>query len=134
MTPFSRGLNPFHGSFRKRGSQDSQPLPHHPGLQPLGRFLEHGRIFRFENAGDPLFFIGSADWMRRNLDKRMETITPVFDAGVKQELEEILKIYEADNCTAWDLYEDGHYERREPDVDEDKRCAQETFIRLSAEL
>ena len=112
-----------------------------PNLSPtirvystLGRFLEHGRIFRFENAGDPLFFIGSADWMRRNLDKRMETITPVFDAGVKQELEEILKIYEADNCTAWDLYEDGHYERREPDVDEDKRCAQETFIRLAAEL
>ena len=100
----------------------------------LGRFLEHGRIFRFENAGDPLFFIGSADWMRRNLDKRMETITPVFDEGVKQELEEILNIYEADNCTAWDLYEDRHYERREPDVDEDKRCAQETFIRLAAEL
>ncbi len=115
--------------------------PRIPNLSPtirvystLGRFLEHGRIFRFENAGDPLFFIGSADWMRRNLDKRMETITPVFDEGVKQELEEILKIYEADNCTAWDLYEDGHYERREPDVDEDKRCAQETFIRLAAEL
>ena len=50
----------------------------------------------------------------------MGTITPVFDAGVKQELEEILKNYEADNCTAWDLYEDGHYERREPDVDEEK--------------
>ena len=72
--------------------------------------------------------------MRRNLDKRMETITPVFDAGVKQELEEILKIYEADNYTAWDLYEDGHYERMAPDVDEDNRCAQETFIRLAAEL
>ena len=43
-------------------------------------------------------------------------------------MEEILKIYEADNCTAWDLYGDGHYERREPDIDEDKRCAQETFI------
>ena len=82
----------------------------------------------------PFFFIGSADWMRWNLDKRMETITPVFDAGDKQELEEILNIYEADNCTAWDLYEDGYYERSEPDVDEDKRCAQETFIRLSAEL
>ena len=60
--------------------------PRIPNLSPtirvystLGRFLEHGRIFRFENAGDPLFFIGSADWMRRNLDKRMETITPVFD-------------------------------------------------------
>ena len=49
--------------------------------------------------------------MRRNLDKRMGTITPVFDEVVKQELEEILNIYEADNCTAWDLYEDGHYER-----------------------
>ena len=100
----------------------------------LGRFLEHGRIYRFENGGDPLFFIGSADWMRRNLDKRMETITPVLDADVKQELEEILSIYEADNCTAWDLFEDGHYERREPDIDEAKYCAQETFIRLASEL
>ena len=73
--------------------------PRIPNLSPtirvystLGRFLEHGRIFRFENAGDPLFFIGSADWMRRNLDKRMETITPFFDEVVKQELEEILNI------------------------------------------
>ena len=64
----------------------------------------------------------------------METITPVFDAGVKKELEEILNIYVADNCTAWDLYEDGYYERREHDIDEDKLCAQETFIRLAAEL
>ena len=72
--------------------------------------------------------------MKRNFDKRMETITLILNTGVKQELEEILNIYEADNCTEWDLYEDGHYERREPDIDEDKRCAQETFIRLAAEL
>ena len=93
MTPFSRGLNPFHGSFKKRDPRIPNLSPTIRVYSTLGRFLKHGRIFRFENAGDPLFFIGSADWMRRNLDKKMETITPVFDEGVKKELEEILKIY-----------------------------------------
>ena len=48
----------------------------------LGRFLEHGRIYRFENGGNPEFFLGSADWMRRNLDRRVETIAPVLDIKV----------------------------------------------------
>jgi polyphosphate kinase len=50
----------------------------------LGRFLEHGRIYRFENDGDPEFLIGSADWMRRNLDRRMETIMPVSDPKLRR--------------------------------------------------
>ena len=60
----------------------------------LGRFLEHGRIYRFENKGDSEFFIGSADWMQRNLNRRMETIAPVADPVLKQELEQILQVYE----------------------------------------
>ena len=64
----------------------------------------------------------------------METIARFLMRESNRNWKKILNIYEADNCTAWDLYEDGHYERREPDIDEEKRCAQETFIRLAAEL
>ena len=98
----------------------------------LGRFLEHGRIYRFENGGNPEFFIGSADWMRRNLDRRMETIMPVSDPAIKQELEEILTVYEQDNITAWDMQPDNTYVRRSPAPGEEPRPSQETFIRLAA--
>ena len=90
-----------------------------PGLSPtirvystLGRFLEHGRIYRFENGGQPAYFIGSADWMRRNLSDRMESIMPVSDPAICAELEHILSVYEQDNCTAWDMQPDGEYVRR----------------------
>ena len=95
----------------------------------LGRFLEHARIFRFENAGEPEFFTGSADWMRRNLDRRMETIMPVMDPQLKMELEEILKVYENDNCSAWDMMSDGSYKRRYPRKGEERRAAQDVFIK-----
>lgn len=95
----------------------------------LGRFLEHGRIYRFENAGDPDFFIGSADWMRRNLDRRMETIMPVSDPIIKQQLEDILIVYEQDNTTAWGMQPDSTYVRRSPAPGEEPRPSQETFIR-----
>jgi polyphosphate kinase len=100
----------------------------------LGRFLEHSRIYRFENSGEPEFFIGSADWMRRNLDSRMETITPVTDPNLKQELENILQIYEDDNCSAWDMRPNGNYKRRRPKKGEPRRAAQEEFIELTAAL
>jgi len=96
----------------------------------LGRFLEHSRIYRFENGGDPEFFIGSADWMRRNLDRRVETIMPVTDPTLKQELEQTLEIYENDNCSAWDMRPDGRYIRRRPRKSEKRRAAQEVFIEL----
>jgi polyphosphate kinase len=99
----------------------------------LGRFLEHGRIYRFENAGDPEYFIGSADWMRRNVEKRMETIVPVMDPSLCEELERILSVYENDNCTAWDMQPDGTYRRRRHADDEECRAAQETFIRSAAD-
>jgi polyphosphate kinase len=96
----------------------------------LGRFLEHSRIYRFENGGDPEFFIGSADWMQRNLNRRMETIMPVSDAILKQELEQTLQIYENDNCSAWDMQPDGKYVMRRPHKGEECRAAQQVFIEL----
>jgi len=72
-----------------------------PGLSPtirvfsiLGRFLEHSRIYRFENGGAPEFFIGSADLMTRNLSRRMEVVTPVRDPVIQDELDTILRTYE----------------------------------------
>ena len=109
-----------------------------PGLSPtikvfstLGRFLEHSRIYRFENGGTPEFFIGSADWMTRNLSRRMEAVAPIGDPVVKAELETILRTYEEDNCSVWDMQPDGEYLLRHPAADESRRCAQELFIERS---
>ena len=77
-----------------------------------------------------VFFIGSADWMRRNLDRRMETIMPVTDPELKQELEQTLQVYENDNCSAWDMQPDGKYVQRRPRQGEERRTAQEVFIDL----
>jgi polyphosphate kinase len=98
----------------------------------IGRFLEHARIYRFENEGDPEFFVGSADWMRRNLDRRMETIMPVTDPKLKQELEQTLQVYENDNCSAWDMQPDGKYVQRRPRQGEERRAAQEVFIKITS--
>jgi polyphosphate kinase len=106
-----------------------------PGLSPtirvfsiLGRFLEHSRIYRFENGGAPEFFIGSADWMTRNLSRRMEVVAPVCDPVIKNELDSILGIYDEDNCSAWDMQPDGEYLRRRPAAGQTRRGAQQEFI------
>ncbi len=96
----------------------------------VGRFLEHSRIYRFANAGDPQFYIGSADWMRRNLDGRVETVVPVLDPRLAHELDGILEVYRRDNSSAWDCGPDGVYVRRSPAPGEPGRAAQETFIRM----
>lgn len=97
----------------------------------LGRFLEHSRIYRFENNGNPLFFIGSADWMRRNLNKRMESIMPVFDKVIKAELENTLSIYESDNTNSWQMKPDGTYLRRKAEKGEPQVIAQDVFASLT---
>lgn len=76
----------------------------------LGRFLEHARIFRFDNAGTPEYFIGSADWRPRNLSRRVEVITPVRDPEHRARLDEIMVENLADP-TAWQLQPDGSYVR-----------------------
>lgn len=80
----------------------------------VGRFLEHSRIFWFRNAGAAEVYIGSADWMARNLDRRVECVTPVDDPRLRQRLEALLSIYLADNRRAWTLEPDGRYRQRQP--------------------
>jgi polyphosphate kinase len=82
----------------------------------IGRFLEHSRIFYFRNAAerdvDGLFFIGSADWMHRNLETRVEAITPIEVPALRQDLWEILQIQMCDRRSAWDMQADGTYVQR----------------------
>lgn len=94
----------------------------------LGRFLEHSRIYRFENGGDPIILIGSADWMKRNLDRRMESIMPVLDSEIKKELENILSVYESDNTNSWEMLPDSSYKRRTPDKGSEPITAQQEFV------
>ncbi len=83
----------------------------------VGRFLEHSRIFSFERADDPHVYIGSADLMPRNLDTRVELLTPIEDPELRAELADTLDRCFADNTNAWDLHEDGSWQRRRPDGD-----------------
>ena len=97
----------------------------------VGRFLEHSRIYSFLNGGKPEYYLGSADWMRRNLDSRVETIMPVSDDKVKQELAAILDVYDNDNSSAWDCMPNGNYVLRRPSKGEARRSTQEEFITLA---
>ncbi|ANM29955.1 hypothetical protein ABI59_10800 [Acidobacteria bacterium Mor1] len=99
----------------------------------VGRFLEHSRVYRFENGGSPEHFIGSADWMKRNLSNRVETVVPILDSRLQGELDQILATYRADNCSAWDLGADGGYVRRTPADGEPRRAAQEVFAERASE-
>ena len=94
----------------------------------IGRFLEHSRIFWFANGGEAEVFIGSADWMPRNLDRRVEAIAPIDEPELKERLENLLSIYLNDNHGAWDMQSDGSFVQRMPD--QEKRCAQHQLIKL----
>jgi polyphosphate kinase len=78
----------------------------------IGRFLEHSRVFYFNNNGDSDIYIGSADWMTRNLDRRVEAVTPVADPELSKDLQEILGVMLADQRYGWDLQSDGSYIQR----------------------
>jgi polyphosphate kinase len=78
----------------------------------IGRFLEHSRIFYFHNNGEEEIYIGSADWMTRNLSRRVEAITPVEDNQLLKRLQEILGIMLSDNRQAWELQSEGNYLQR----------------------
>ena len=79
-------------------------------LSVVGRFLEHSRIYRFENAGDPEYFIGSSDLRPRNLRRRVELLVPVLGAPHREQLDRILELYLQDG-TGWSLRADGNYVR-----------------------
>jgi polyphosphate kinase len=82
----------------------------------VGRFLEHSRIYYFHNGGDEEIYVGSADLMERNLDRRVETVFPIEDVRLRRYLREIvLELYLQDNIQARELQSDGSYVRCTPD-------------------
>ncbi|MEM6612160.1 MAG: polyphosphate kinase 1 [Cyanobacteria bacterium P01_C01_bin.72] len=94
----------------------------------VGRFLEHSRIFYFQNHGSEEVYFGSADWMPRNLDRRVETVTPIKEARLITKIKEILEINLADNRYAWELQADGTYLQRSPKPGEAEYSAQHVFM------
>jgi len=94
----------------------------------VGRFLEHSRVYWFANGGEPEIFCSSADWMERNLLRRIEVCFPILDPDLgKRVYDEALANYLADNTQAWRLLADGHYERLTPGS-ERPHCAQYALI------
>jgi len=97
----------------------------------IGRFLEHSRIFYFYNNAQEEIYIGSADWMGRNLDRRVEVITPVRDPDIAKDLQEILGIMLADNRQAWELHPDATYVQRRPGHDCPEASAQQILMSMA---
>ncbi len=97
----------------------------------VGRYLEHSRIFCFHNNGQEELFIGSADWMPRNLDRRVEALAPIQDPEIARRVKEILALMLADNRQTWELQPDGQYLRRRPGADEPERSAQKLLMEMA---
>jgi len=80
----------------------------------VGRFLEHSRIFYFQNDGDEEVYFGSADWMPRNFDRRVEVVAPIEDRLLHARVCSLLEVLLVDNRQAWDMLPDGSYVQRKP--------------------
>jgi len=101
-------------------------------ISVIGRFLEHSRIFYFA-AGSEVFtegeiFIGSADWMHRNLHNRVELITPIRDLKLKEKISEFIDVMLNDNRQVWILNEDGTYSQKVPEENEEERATHATLM------
>jgi len=94
----------------------------------VGRFLEHSRAFYFVNGGAEEVYIGSADWMPRNLDRRIEAVTPIDDPAHRQALRDLLLLMWEDNRQAWDLRPDGTYAQRRPPGPETERATHRLLV------
>jgi polyphosphate kinase len=100
----------------------------------VDRFLEHSRIFFFGNGGDPQVYTGSADWMDRNLSRRVEVIFPVEQPELKQRLiQEILTTSLVDNTKARELLPDGSYRRIKPESGQPRIRSQERFMEIAVQ-
>jgi polyphosphate kinase len=103
----------------------------------VGNFLEHARIFYFENDGNPQLFMASADWMPRNLERRVEIMFPVLNSELKEKVYHVLEVQLADNQKAQILKPDGHYEKidakgAEPRNAQDEFCKE--YVKLAKSL
>jgi polyphosphate kinase len=91
----------------------------------VGRFLEHSRIFAFERDDETRVYMGSADLMPRNLDHRVELVTPVEDPELREQLVDVLARSLADNTNAWTLDSNGRWTRRQPNGEEPRNVQSE---------
>ncbi len=99
----------------------------------VGQLLEHSRIFYFQNGGNEIFLLGSADWMPRNLDRRVEAVVPIEDKTIREELKLILDLALTDNRQAWDMQPDGTYIQRRPQPGEAIRSSQALLMERAAQ-
>lgn len=98
----------------------------------VGRFLEHSRCYHFQDDEEDVVYLSSADWMSRNLFRRVETAFPVLDPDLKKRvLEECIDLYLEDNTQAWELMPNGTYKRKKPGSRK-RRSAQETLMERHA--
>ena len=93
----------------------------------VDKFLEHSRVYVFGNEGNPEYYISSADWMQRNFDHRVETLCPVLDKEIQQELMDMLQIQLRDNCKSRFLGENNLNQYRKTDEKTDHRSQFETY-------
>jgi polyphosphate kinase len=91
-------------------------------LSVIGRFLEHSRLFWFANGGEAEVYLGSADWMPRNLDRRVEAVTPVEDETLRRQLEKLMLLY-LEDTTAWVMHSDGQFSQRQPEGEQNSSQA-----------
>jgi polyphosphate kinase len=81
----------------------------------IGRFLEHSRVYYFRSGEKEDLYLSSADWMNRNMMRRIEIAWPVLDKALRQKvIDECLVAYLYDNTDAWELQIEGHYQRKQP--------------------
>jgi polyphosphate kinase len=100
-------------------------------ISVIGRFLEHSRVFYFLNDGAEAYYLGSADWMSRNLSHRVEAAVPVEDPALRGRLKELLETLLADNRQAWDLHPDGTWTQRRPAEGEPDRGTHGRLMELT---
>jgi polyphosphate kinase len=94
----------------------------------VGRFLEHTRVFHFENDGEPQLYLSSADWMGRNFFNRVETCFPIEDPAIRKRILRECRLYLTDNAQAWVLNADGRYQKLTPGA-AGRKSAQETLLK-----
>lgn len=101
----------------------------------VGRFLEHTRVFYFRTGEDEEMYLSSADWMTRNIHRRVETMFPVLDKSIKKRImREIFETYFADNCQSWQLEPDGTYTKTPIGRGHKRFAAQEALMAMHGEI
>ena len=99
----------------------------------VGRFLEHTRVFYFLNNEEPEVFCSSADWMNRNMFRRVEACFPLENEKLREQIATDLELYLSDNTQTWILGSDGTYQHLQPADDEEEICTQHGLLLKLAE-